>query len=147
MTFKSQCQIAKGHIDPAPLVDIVFLLLIFLVLSSPFVLQPGIGLVELESIPQPPVGSLQELVVTVNRDDQVFFQSKLIRLTDLPQELHAALKTSRNRELIIKADKQVSHGTVQRIISMAMEAGITAINLAARPSPPAPVAPVNPASP
>jgi biopolymer transport protein ExbD len=90
---------------------------------------------------------LQELVVTVNRDDQVFFQSKLIRLTDLPQELHAALKTSRNRELIIKADKQVSHGTVQRIISMAMEAGITAINLAARPSPPAPVAPVNPASP
>jgi biopolymer transport protein ExbD len=147
MTFKSHCQIAKGHIDPAPLVDIVFLLLIFLVLSSPFVLQPGIGLVELESIPQPPIGSLQELVVTVNRDDQVFFQSKLIRLTDLPRELHEAVKTSRNRELIIKADKQVAHGTIQKIISMSMEAGITAINLAARPSPPAPIAPSTPASP
>jgi biopolymer transport protein ExbD len=68
-------------------------------------------------------------------------------LTDLPRELHEAVKTSRNRELIIKADKQVAHGTIQKIISMSMEAGITAINLAARPSPPAPIAPSTPASP
>jgi len=141
MRFTTHCQLAKGNIDPAPLVDIVFLLLIFLVLSSPFVLQPGIGVVELESIPQPPVGSLQELVITVNRDDQVFFQTKPIRLSDLPRELAAAISQTRSRELIIKADKQVAHGTVQQIISMAMQAGISAINLATRPAPPAPLPP------
>ena len=47
MKFKRHLEIVKGRIDPAPMVDIVFLLLIFLVLSSPFVLQPGYGLVDL----------------------------------------------------------------------------------------------------
>ncbi len=138
MTFKTHCQLAKGRIDPAPMVDVVFLLLIFLILSSPFVLQPGIGVLELQDIPQAPVGSLQDLVVMVNRDDQVFFKSKLIRLSDLPAELNHAITQTRTRELIIKADKHVSHGTIQTIISMAMQSGITAINLATRPSPPAP---------
>ena len=141
MTFTTHCQIARGPIDPAPMVDIVFLLLIFLVLSSPYVLQPGIGPVD------PPTATpteyvFQDLVVTMTRDNLLFFNNQAVTREQLSQALRAAAKKSRNRELIIKADQQVSHGAVVQIMSLAVEAGIPAISLATRPElTPAPAAP------
>ena len=133
MTFKTHCQFAKGPIDPAPMVDIVFLLLIFLVLSSPLVLVPGIGMVDLASSNVPAAASFQGLVVTITRDNLLFFNNQLITPEALRKELHAAATQSRNQELIIKADRQIPHGTVIQIMSIALEAGISAVNLATRP--------------
>jgi biopolymer transport protein ExbD len=134
MTFRSYAKVAHGPIDPAPMVDIVFLLLIFLVLSSPYVLQPGIGAIKLPTWNRPSVYSLQDLVVTVRRDDLIFFDNKTVTLPELHASLRmAATRQPRPQELIIKADRQVSHGTIVQIMSIAFDAGITAVNLATRP--------------
>jgi biopolymer transport protein ExbD len=133
MTFATRCEFAAGRIDPAPMVDVVFLLLIFLVLSSPFVLQPGFGIVDLPKSPVPQNVSFQGLVVTVSRNDMLFFNTQRISLSDLPAALRKAASESRNPELIIKADSQVPNGTVVKIMNMAFEAGISAVNLATRP--------------
>jgi biopolymer transport protein ExbD len=126
-------EFAKGRIDPAPMVDVVFLLLIFLVLSSPFVLQPGFGIVDLPKSAIPQNVSFQGLVVTVSRNDLLFFNTQPISLRDLPGALRKAASESRNPELIIKADRQVANDTVVKIMSMAFDAGISAVNLATRP--------------
>jgi biopolymer transport protein ExbD len=141
MTFRTYCEIAKGRIDPAPMVDIVFLLLIFLVLSSPFVLQPGFGFVELAKSNNPQVVSFQNLVVTISRENLFFFNTQRITLEALRPALQKAAREIRNPELIIKADRQVSQETVIKIMSMAFEAGITAVNLATRPEIPVATAP------
>ncbi len=141
MTFRTHCEIAKGRIDPAPMVDIVFLLLIFLVLSSPFVLQPGYGTVDLPESPNPTSVSFQGLVVTISRDDLLFFNNQRVTLVDLPAQLKTAAQKSTNPELIIKADRQVTEEMVVKIMSLAFEAGIPAVNLATRPALPATVAP------
>jgi biopolymer transport protein ExbD len=134
MTFRTYAKIARGRIDPAPMVDIVFLLLIFLVLSSPYVLQPGIGAIKLPTWNKSTVYSLQDLVVTVRGDDLIFFENKAVTLAALRTALrNAAAQQTRPQELIIKADRQVSHGTIVQIMSMAFDAGITAVNLATRP--------------
>ena len=132
MTFRSYCRVAKGRIDPAPMVDIVFLLMIFLVLSSPFVLQPGHS-VDLPVSRETREGSFQGLVVVVSRDNLVFFNNQAIAFDNLPNALRIAAKQARGSELIIKADRQVSHGTVVQIMDMAFAAGIPAVNLATRP--------------
>jgi biopolymer transport protein ExbD len=133
MTFRTYCKITKGRIDPAPMVDVVFLLLIFLVLSSPFVLQPGFGTVVLPESNDATTVSFQALVVTVSRDNLLFFNTQAISLEDLPQALRKAASELRNPELIIKADRNVSYGTVMKIKSIAFEAGISAVNEATRP--------------
>jgi len=115
MTFKTHCKIAKGRIDPAPMVDIVFLLLIFLVLSSPFVLQPGFGTVDLPQTPISPNVSFQTLVVTITREEPVFLQHQPTTLDNLRQSLERVAQQTRDATLIIKADRQVMHGTVARL--------------------------------
>lgn len=132
MTFKTHCEIARGHIDPAPMVDIVFLLLIFLALSSPLVVQTGIAVV-LPSAKMTTVTSFQPCVLTVRRDNLLFFNNQLVTMGALKTVLAKAAQESRNQTLVIKEDEQVSHGTTVQILSIATEAGFTAVNVATRP--------------
>lgn len=141
MTFRTHIQIAKGRIDPAPMVDIVFLLLIFLVLSSPFVLQPGTGVLELPRGASTSA-SLQALVVSVSRDNQLYFNLQPTTWDQLPAQLRATARELRNPELVLKVDRQVPHETIVRIYTIAFDAGISAVNLATRPT--APVLPAEP---
>jgi biopolymer transport protein ExbD len=132
MTFRSFSEIAKGRIDPAPMVDVVFLLLIFFILSSSFVLQPGIK-VDLQPSGARALSPFQGLVVTITRENLLFFNEQRTTLEGLQKSLQAAAQRGRNQELVVKADREVPHGTVVQVMSMAIEAGIAAINIATRP--------------
>ena len=114
------------------LIDIVFLLLIFFILSSSFVLQPGFK-VDLQPSAVKSPGSLQALVVTVTRTGLIFFNERQSTLELLGQSLRAG-ERPQAQELIIKADRQVPHGTVVEIMSLAAEAGISSVNIATRPA-------------
>ncbi|HTS19329.1 MAG TPA: biopolymer transporter ExbD [Verrucomicrobiae bacterium] len=133
MTFKTQCQMSKGLVDPAPLVNVVFLLLLFFVLNSSFVMQLGVG-VKLPGVgPTPMVRSFPTLVVTAARDDLLFFKEQPIAMDKLEQALRDEVQRTHVHDLIIKADTQVSLGTWTEIASAANRAGITTVNMAARP--------------
>jgi biopolymer transport protein ExbD len=136
MTFRTHCEISKGRVDPAPMVDVVFLLLIFIILSSPFVLQTGTK-VKLPTDSRPPDTTFQTLVVTVARDNLFFFNNRPITLDNLRQALTRAVQETRTSELIIKADQQVTHETIVKVLSAALDTGVTVVNLATRPEVPA----------
>jgi biopolymer transport protein ExbD len=140
MIFKTHCPIAKGLMDPAPLVNVVFLLLLFFMLSSMYVQQPG-HLVDLPTSSTPTVGSFQSLVVTVTSKNLLFFNNQPTTLADLQKALREEARRTPNQELIIKADKQVPHGTVVEIMNIAFKAGVHGINLATRPETPMTMAP------
>ena len=141
MTFRTRCQISKGLIDAAPLVNVVFLLLLFFVLNSQFVMQSGVPVILPSSGGYPVRNSFQSLVVTVTRDDLLFFNDQPIPMDKLEQTLREAVQQGRGRELIIRAGSQVSVGTEVEIMSAANRAGITMVNMAARPGGPAEGAP------
>jgi len=134
VTFRVSASAARGRIDPAPMVDVVFLLLIFFVLSSSFVLQPGFK-VDLQPSDVKTTGVFRGQVVTVTRENLLFYNQQRTTLEGLQKALQAAGQ-QRVQELIIKADKQVPHGTVVQIMTLAVEAGIPSVNIATRPEMP-----------
>ena len=140
MTFKTHCQMSKGLVDPAPLVDVIFLLLLFFILSSPFVMQSGFGVV-MPSSSRTTVTTFQPLVLTVTRDNLFFFNNQPTTPEKLEQSLRDAVQQGRSHELIIKVDRQVSLETVTKIWTIALRAGITMVNVAARTEAPAVGAP------
>ena len=136
MTFRTHCQISKGLVDPAPLVNVVFLLLLFFVLNSQLVTPPGLP-VNLPPTDAPVVITVQPLIVTAARDDLLFFDNQPVAIEKLEHTLRDAVQQGRARELIIRADSHVSHGVVTEIMSAALRAGIPTVNIAARPEVPA----------
>jgi biopolymer transport protein ExbD len=140
MIFKTHCQIAKGPMDPAPLVNVVFLLLLFFLLSSPFVLQSGMG-IDLPVSNTPNVGDFQSLVVAVMNKNMLFFNNQPTTLADLQKVLREEARRAPNQELIIKADKQVPLDVLVEIMNIASKAGLRGVNLATRPGTPMTTAP------
>jgi biopolymer transport protein ExbD len=127
MKFKRRTEIVKGQIDIAPLIDVVFQLLIFFMLTSSFIVQPGIKVnlpkaVTSESIHE------KSLIILITGNDMVYINERAITTKELDARLRIAAKDK--KPLLIKADRRASMGKIVEVWDMCRDAGITQINIA-----------------
>ena len=125
--LKRRTQVEKGQLDMAPMIDVVFLLLIFFMLTSNFVIQPGIK-VSLPRAITSEVMSSENLVVTLTGQDLLFLNDKPITVNELVTQLKNA--ASENKSLLLRSDTSASLGRVVEIWDLCRELGISQINIA-----------------
>lgn len=127
MKFKRRVEIEKGHLDIAPLIDVVFLLLIFFMLTSSFIFQPGIKVNLPKAVTSEAVHE-KSLVILITRKDLVYLNERAITTKELNSRLRIAGKEK--KPLLIKADRSASMGKIVEIWDMCRDAGISQINIA-----------------
>ncbi|MFA4888585.1 MAG: biopolymer transporter ExbD [Candidatus Omnitrophota bacterium] len=130
MRFKgSRMELEHGlkPIDIAPLIDIVFQLLIFFMLTSSFIMQPGIK-VNLPKAVTSEVVRYENIEILVTGENVVYLNGRIVNTQELKLLLTQAAK--RNSTILIKADKRASLGRVVDVWDMARDLGITQINIA-----------------
>jgi biopolymer transport protein ExbD len=125
--LKRRTSIHKGQLDIAPLIDVVFLLLIFFMLTSNFVLQPGIR-VRLPRAVTSEIIDSQNLIVAVTAQDLIYLNYKPIQSVALVELLEEAARHSSS--VLIKADVGSSVGKIVEIWDLCRRAGITKVNIA-----------------
>ncbi len=116
----------KPVINIASLVDVLFLLLIFFMVTSAFVEQPNIRL-ELPSTSHSEVSRVERTVLTIARDGQLFLKEKPVDKQNLEKELRRVLLDTGEEILVLKADKMVPYGDVVAIMDDAKGAGFRKI--------------------
>jgi len=129
MRFKRHMKLEHGlrQIDIAPLIDVVFQLIIFFMLTSSFVMQPGIK-VNLPKAVTSEVLNYENLDLVVSSENVVYLNGKVITMDELRSLLKQAAK--RKQSVLIKSDRRASLGRVVEIWDMARDLGITQINIA-----------------
>lgn len=133
MYFKMNVSIEKGRLDITPLIDVVFQLIIFFMLSSSFILQPGIK-VDLPTVNIPNAEKPTGPSITIRRDGRLFLNDKEIHLSKLEESLKFE-KEGKGDDivLIIKADQKTPHGKVVEVMAIAKNAGFGKIGIATKP--------------
>ena len=111
-----------SSISPISIADVVLLLLIFFLLTSTYVLEPGIR-VRLPSSTSAEVVSKKEIVVTITKDGELFLGGERIGLPELAGGLEAELAESSDKLIIIRAEKDVEIDRVVRIMDIARSIG------------------------
>ncbi|MCK5533758.1 biopolymer transporter ExbD [bacterium] len=117
------------QLDPAPMTDVIFLLLIFFMLSSSFIINQGIKI----KLPKTTVSKEQlenKLVITITKKNKLFLNTKQVSIKNLPVQLKNALVNQKEKMLIIKADKDVLHGIVVEIMDIAKTNGVEKLAIA-----------------
>ena len=115
-----------------PLLDVIFLLIFFLVLSSNFILQPGISVsVPLSRFTLGPQINPQIISITGGAAPAIYFRDQKVALEQLGPLLDEAKKES--RPIIIKADRLTPYALVVEVTNLALEHGITSVALATTP--------------
>ncbi len=116
-------------INITSLIDVCFLLLIFLMVSSTFVEQPGMKL-ELPEAKTATTERISELVLEVKADGTMFVNQEPIALAILGEKLKQMLPQLEEKTLILKADKLVPHGTIVEIMDQAKLNGVEKLVIA-----------------
>ena len=115
-----------------PLLDVIFLLIFFLVLSSNFILQPGISVsVPLSRFTLGPQINPQIISITGGAAPAIYFRDQKVALAQLGPLLDEAKKEG--RPVIIKADRLTPYALVVEVTNLALERGITSVALATAP--------------
>jgi biopolymer transport protein ExbD len=114
------------------LVNVSFLLVFFLLLSSNFILQQGISIsMPFSRFALGPQTSRQIISITGGAVPAIYFQDQRVAMEQLGPLLDAAKR--KDQSIVIKADRSTSYETVAEVANAALEHGITSVALAASP--------------
>ena len=112
-----------------PLIDVVFLLLFFFLLSSTFVLQPGISVsLPFSRFTLGPQVNQQIISITGGTAPVIYFRDQKVTLDQLGPLLDTA--KHEGRPIIIKADRSTPYELVVAVTNAALEHGISSVALA-----------------
>jgi len=116
----------------APLIDIVFLLLIFFMVTSHFDLASGVRLQLPEMSSRLSEEPAQETTVIIDRSGDTYLEGEKITGDDLEERLRQAVQEQGLERIILQADKESLHGSVLGVIDLARSAGVRSVIIAAR---------------
>jgi biopolymer transport protein ExbD len=117
----------KLSLDMAPLIDVVFQLLIFFMLTSAFS-QPAMN-IRLPQASSQDSREQERIVILIQQDGQMFLNGKSIVPNNLKKTLEPLLKSSSSKAVHIKADESTSYKYFVEAMDTARQAGATQVNV------------------
>ena len=118
-------------IEMGPLMDIVFILLIFFVVTSSFTRETGVDVTK----PQAQTASQLEkenLLIAITREGTIHMNERQVDLASLQDILKQSLAKAPDREAVVIADKESETGVLVQVIDMCNLAGVKKVSIAAQ---------------
>jgi len=117
-------------VDMTPMVDVVFLLLIFFMISTTFVETPGISVNLPESTLNVAEKEPEEIKVFVDRKGAIVVDDKQLTLAQLKSRLASFGEKAKDTTFVLMADKDVRHGVVVEVMDVAKQSGFQQLAIA-----------------
>jgi biopolymer transport protein ExbD/biopolymer transport protein TolR len=129
--MNGQTRTSLAEINITPLVDVVLVLLVIFMITEP-VLQSGIEV----NVPKTRTVTEitdQRMVVTIDRDDNIFLNDQPVNIHDLPGKLHQAGVDPAHQSIYLRSDERVSFGNFASVMDAVKQAGITNVSIVTQP--------------
>jgi len=120
----------RTNVELIPLIDVVFQLVIFFMVSTTFILTPGISLILPKSETSEPV-VMSKLVVTVVSRNELYLNQERYDLEGLDQRLSVVTDEERSeiKTVVLEGDEEVSYRLMIQVLDVLRKNGFTGINL------------------
>ncbi len=134
MAFTSnngQTRSSLADINITPLVDVVLVLLIIFMITEP-VLQSGIQV----NVPKTRTVrqiTEQRMVVTIDRDQNIYLNDQPINIHDLPVKLRDASSDPAHQSIYLRSDERVPFGAFASVMDAVKQSGITNVSIVTQP--------------
>ncbi len=132
MAFESYSDRLMSDINVTPFVDVMLVLLVIFMVTAPMMLQ-GVEVDLPETTSQPLASKKENLIISINNKNQVFINDFQVTLDFLQEKLKKILEGRENREVYLRADKEISYGFVVRVMSELKGAGVENLGMVTEP--------------
>ena len=112
-----------SEINIVPFVDIILVILIIFMVTTPLILRPSLN-VDLPKAVSGESSTPSSLSLTIDRRGVVFLNGKKMNLKTLQSQVKALVKKNPRLQAVISADQKASHGQVVRVMDLVKLAGV-----------------------
>jgi biopolymer transport protein ExbD len=133
MRLQKKGNLKKARIEIIPMIDTIFFLLVFFMISTLSMSRftgVQVNLPKAASGSQPPT---ETVVVSLTKDNQLFFNKTQMSVDSLRESLRTELAKNSELLVVINADDGVEHGKVVEIMDQARQTGATKLSIAVKP--------------
>ena len=132
MRFKRRLM-PQANVDLVPMIDIVFQLVIFFMVSTTFILTPGISLVLPGSTTSEPL-VMTKFVVTVISENEIYLNKDRFTLSGLDSKLESMTVAEKKgvKTVVVEGDRAVSYDLMIKVLDVLRKNGFKGINLKTR---------------
>jgi len=118
----------EAQIDLTPMLDVVFIMLIFFIVVASFLKEAGIEVNRSDSNENPPDTDTTSIVVTITGDDQVWMENRRIDIRAVRANIARLLASDPDQSFTVKTEPGASAGTLLKVGDAAREAGVKQVN-------------------
>lgn len=120
----------NADMNLTPLIDVMVVLLIIFMISAP--LMTVTVPVDLPEVGKGASSDAEDpLVISIDKDNNVYLQDTKLALTELIPKLQAVTKEKPDQRIYIRADQELTYGTMMKVMSEMTAAGFTKVSLVA----------------
>lgn len=121
------------NVNLVPMIDVVFQLVIFFMVSSTFILTPGITIIFPSSTTSEPV-AMSKIVVTVVSREEVYFNKEKYGIRELDEKLSSITEEERSdiKTVVLEGDRGISYSLLIEVLDLLRRNGFKGINLRTR---------------
>jgi len=107
----------EGDIDLTPMLDVVFIMLIFFIVTSSFVKEPGVDILKAEAITTNPC-ERGTIIFAVNAVGDVYYDKKQIPVDRAYRLAEAAKKEAPKANFVIQADVDAPTSVLSKLLTV-----------------------------
>ena len=130
MQFRSLRREAP-RLDMTPLIDVIFQLLLFFMLSTTFRNTPSFEVQLPEVSSDQMIQDDQTWTIMVSKDGMLSVEGMEFSKSELSERLKVQLQQQPNLSLVIEADEELSHGMVVDLMDIAQDVGVSSLQIGA----------------
>jgi biopolymer transport protein ExbD len=119
-----------AEIDLTPMLDVVFIMLIFFIVVASFIKEAGIEVNRPDDNQQSDPNDSVSIVIEVAADNQIWMENRRVDVRAVRANIQRVLAEDPEAPLTIKVEKCAKTGVVVDIADAAREAGVGAVNWA-----------------
>ncbi|GGA87126.1 biopolymer transporter ExbD [Neiella sp. HB171785] len=130
MARKTRREDEEAAIDMTPMLDIVFIMLIFFIVTTSFVKEAGI------QVNKPKANNTSKepsanIFIAIKENGEVHMDRRMIDVERVTANIERMLAEQPTDTVVVQADKEAKHGIVVKVMDQIKEAGIDKISIAA----------------
>ncbi len=132
MNTRPARQKVVAEINITPFTDVILVLLIIFMITTPLILQSSLKVNLPEAASGKPFTNARQINITIANDGAVHIDNKTVTRKELISYVRSAHKDNPDMEVILFSDKMVRFKNVVAILDDLNEIGITNLNIAAK---------------
>ncbi|MFP6607857.1 MAG: biopolymer transporter ExbD [Myxococcota bacterium] len=130
MRRRRQQEVEESEVNLTPMLDVVFIMLIFFIVTASFVKEAGI------EITRPPAATAERqergnILIAITKDNQIWIDRRQVSPQALRANIERLHAENPQGSVVIQADEKSQNGLLVRVMDAARLAGVSSVALAA----------------